>query len=126
MSANTLRRSGLALALFGALGLAASRPTLAQSSFQFTNFDGPGDHAGGTTVNGINNEGDEVGFSANADASALTNFIRNGDGTFSILNVGAATAMANAINSRKTVVGGSGSNAFLLAKGMLTTLPPAN
>ncbi len=136
MPANSFRPSTLALSLIGALGLVASQPTLGASTYQFTSFDGPGDHAGGTTVNGIDNQGDVVGFSANAGASRLTNFIRSPGGTFSLLNIaGAADAMANGINSSRTVVGASGDNAFLLSNGLLSilassgilaTLPPVN
>jgi len=35
--------------------------------YNFETFNGPGDHEGGTTVNGISNAGAIVGFSSNAD-----------------------------------------------------------
>jgi hypothetical protein len=121
---NILRHTGLALPLLCALSLIA--PRAAHAQFLFTNFDGPGDHAGGTTVNGLNNNGAEVGFSANAGASVLTNFIRNTDGTFTTLTLATTTDMANGINKTNEVVGVSGTSAFLLNGGSLTTLPPAN
>jgi hypothetical protein len=125
--AGTLRHSGLALALFCGLGLAAVQPASADTVYQFTSVDGPGDHAGGTTINGIDNLGDVVGFSANADASVLTNFIRDPGGNFTVLDLGGApTAMANGINYARAVVSGSGSNALLLVNGTLTTLPPVD
>ena len=78
--------------------------------YNFTSFDGPGNNGGGTTVNGINNAGDVVGFSSdNASAPTLfTNFIRNPDGTFSVLSIGGdPLAMANGVNNSRDVVGGT-------------------
>ncbi len=98
--------------------------------YNFTSFDGPGNNGGGTTVNGINNAGDVVGFSSDnaANPTLLTNFIRNANGTFNTLNVGGdPLAMANGINDLRTVVGASSSStAFTLSGGTLTTLPPVN
>ena len=100
--------------------------------YNFTSFDGPGNNGGGTTVNGINNAGDVVGFSSdNAVTPTLfTNFIRNPDGTFTMLAIGGdPLAMANGINDSRAVVGGaSNSTAFILSNGgaTLTTLPPVN
>jgi uncharacterized membrane protein len=94
----------------------------------FTNFDGPPDHTQGTTVNGINNLGQAVGFSTGA-TGAFTNFIRNVDGSFTILSfTGSSTAMANGLNSSDQVVGGVGTSAFFLTNGGNTVLllPPVN
>jgi hypothetical protein len=74
----------------------------------FTNFDGPLDDTQGTTVDGINNEGQVVGFNTGA-IGGFANFIRNVDGSFTILNfANSSTAMANGLNSGDQVVGGSG------------------
>jgi hypothetical protein len=89
--------------------------------YNFVSFDGPGDNGGGTTVNGINNNGDVVGFSSDVAGtpSLLTNFIRNPDGSFNILSLdGDPLAMANGINDARTVVGGfSFGVAFVLPNG---------
>jgi hypothetical protein len=78
-------------------------------------------------VNGINNNGDVVGFSSdNAMTPTLfTNFIRDANGTFNVLAIGAdPLAMANGINDSRTVVGmDSNGTAFKLAGGTVTTLP---
>src|SRR5579872_472527 len=109
----------LALALACALCAAATRPVLAQS-YVFTNFDGFGDHAGGTTIDGINNNGAEVGFSTGA-GGAFTNFIRNRDGSFiSLTPPLGPTAQGNGINVSNTVVGltdPAAPLAFLLPQG---------
>jgi len=93
-------------------------------------YDGPGNNGGETTVNGINNFGDVLGFSSdNATTPTLfTNFIRNANGKFNTLNVGAdPLAMANGINDSRTVVGAaSNGTAFTLSGGTLTTLPTVN
>jgi hypothetical protein len=47
----------------------------ASAVYNFTNFDGPGFNAGGTTVNGINNNGQLAGFSTN-NAATPTLFLR--------------------------------------------------
>jgi hypothetical protein len=98
--------------------------------YNFTSFDGPGNNGGGTTVNGINNAGDVVGFSSdNASAPTLfTNFIRNPDGTFSVLSIGGdPLAMANGVNDSRSVVGGTSSGAaFKFSGGSLTILPSVN
>jgi len=95
--------------------------------YYFLNFDGTGDHTNGTTANGINNNGAVVGFSTGATGS-LTNWIRNPDGTFTLLTPPLGTAdMANGINNAKTVVGVTGTNAFTLPfGGSMTNLPAAN
>ncbi len=97
----------------------------------FTNFDGPGSNAGGTTINAINNTGAVVGFSSdNASTPTLfTNFVRNPNGTFSLLNLnGDPLANANGINDSNVVVGLSSNNAFPFEfnAGVFTTLPAAN
>ncbi len=96
-----------------------------ESLYNFTTFDGTGDNGGGTTVNGINSNGAVVGFSSNANATVLTNFIRNPDGTFTTLNINNdPLAMANGINSGNVIVGTSSNQAFELNKGQPTFLPP--
>ena len=69
----------------GAIVLAVLLAASANAAFYtFTSFDGPGNNGGGTTVNGINNNGDVVCFSSDnaANPTLLTNFIRNPNGTF--------------------------------------------
>lgn len=114
----------------GLIALAATLlATPARADYQFTSFDGP-NSVGGTTVNGINNNGAIVGFSMDAVPPTLdTNFVRNPDGSFTILNnLGSSLANANGINAANQVVGATGTNAFLLDNGYmtLTLLPPAN
>src|ERR1035438_314839 len=66
----------------------------------FVTFNGAGDNAGGTTVNGVSNTGAIVGFSSNANGTVFTNFIRNSNGTFTPLNINNdPLANANGINS---------------------------
>jgi hypothetical protein len=106
------------------LGLAAADARA--GGLTFTNFDGPPDFTQGTTVNGINNLGQAVGFSTAADG-AFNNFIRNTNGSFTPLNfTNSAEAMANGLNSSGQVVGGLGTTAFFLTNGGNTviTLPP--
>jgi hypothetical protein len=113
-------------AVVGAVALAALSSPAGAAGYNFTSFDGPGGNGGGTTVNGINNLGDVVGFSTNA-AAILTNFIRNPDGSFSVLSInGDPLAMANGVNDARTVVGGLSSGlAFASSSGGLTILPAA-
>jgi len=102
-------------------------PARADSQYQFVNFNGPGDSSLGTTVNGINNNGDLVGFSAGLNGN--TNFIRQSNGSFTTLSfTGSSTAVANGINNSDQVVGMSGTNAFLLTNGgsNYTVLPSFN
>src|SRR5664279_300919 len=76
--------------------------------YNFTSFDGPGNNGGGTTVNGINNAGDVVGFSSDnaATPTLRTNFIRNSAGTITPLAIGGdPLAMANGISGSRTLVG---------------------
>ena len=108
------------LALVLTIALAAAHHAAAQG-YKFVDFDGLGDHAGGTTINGINNLGQEVGFSTNTGDATFTNFVRNADGTFTALNGTNGllnTEQANGINNAGTVVGSNGDNgAFSFAKG---------
>ncbi len=92
----------------------------------FITFNGPGDNAGGTTVNAVSNSGAIVGFSSNANMTVLTNFVRNPNGTFTPLNInGDPLANANGINADGTVVGTTGGQAFFLTNGILGLLPAA-
>jgi hypothetical protein len=62
---------GTATAVLAAvLSLSANATPL----YNFTSFDGPGNNGGGTTVNGINNFGDVLGFSSD-NAATPTLFI---------------------------------------------------
>jgi hypothetical protein len=110
-----------------ALAIAILAPAARAGNYVFTNFDGAGDHTNGTTANGINNNGAVVGFSTGATGN-LTNWIRNPDGTFTLLTPPLGTAdMANGINMAKTVVGVTGTNAFSLPfGGSMTNLPAVN
>ncbi len=97
--------------------------------YNFTNFDGPGQNGGGTTVNAINSNGAVVGFSSDnaANPTLLTNFVRNANGTFTTLNINNdPLAMANGINDANTVVGVSNNQAFMQAGALFTNLPPVN
>jgi hypothetical protein len=92
--------------------------------YNFTTFDGAGNNAGGTTVNGVSNTGAIVGFSTDAGATLLTNFVRNPNGTFNTLNInGDPLANANGINSAGLVVGASNNQAFLYDGGLVSLLP---
>jgi hypothetical protein len=95
--------------------------------YMFMMFDGPGDNAGGTTVNAISESGDVLGFSSNADGSVLTNFIRARSGSFTTLDLGDPGAMAIGINAAKVVVGATGDNAFSDRTNAMNVvmLPPA-
>ncbi|MBS1858587.1 MAG: hypothetical protein JST11_24675 [Acidobacteria bacterium] len=108
------------------LALAVSLPAPAAAIYNFTSFDGPGSNGGGTTVNGIDNNGAVVGFSSDnaAAPTLLTNFIRNPDGTFTALNIGSdPLAMANGINDAPAIVGShSNGTAYVLVGGSLLPL----
>jgi hypothetical protein len=120
--------------IFMATGMAAlvsvlSIPANAGTLYNFTSFDGPGNNGGGTTVNGINNNGDIVGFSSDnpSTPTLFTNFIRNANGTFTPLAIGAAPlAMANGINSTRQVVGADSNGTAFFLGGALVTLPSVN
>lgn len=123
-------RGTLLAAAIAAFALALSIPAHAGTIYNFTSFDGPGNNGGGTTVNGIDNNGDLVGFSSDNAAvpTLFTNFIRSANGTLSTLLIGGdPLAMANGINLSGAVVGmDSNGTAFTLAGGTLTTLPSVN
>jgi hypothetical protein len=121
--------------IFQSAGIAAlaaglSIPATAGSIYNFTSFDGPGNNGGGTTVNGIDNKGDLVGFSSDNAAfpTLFTNFIRSANGILTSLGIGGdPLAMANGINGAGTVAGmDSNGTAFTLAGGTLTRLPSVN
>ena len=104
-------------------------PLASASSYNFTNFDGPGQNGGGTTVDGIANNGAIVGFSSNnaANPTLFTNFVVNPNGTFTTLNINNdPLAMANAINNSGTIVGTSNNQAFSQTGSVFSTLPPVN
>jgi hypothetical protein len=89
----------------------------AATKFAFTVFDGPGGSP--TTVNGINNHGEAVGFTTAKNAAGdevNSNFVRHADGTFTALALPDPGGSANAINSAGQVVGVANDTAFLLAK----------
>ncbi len=93
--------------------------TMTADGYTFINFDGPTPNSGGTTIDGISNNGTVVGFTTDA-AGNLTNFTANPPATSAtILNInGSTAAMANGINSAGTIVGFDGvSNAFSLPNG---------
>ena len=113
-----------------ALALALAATANAAAIYNFNSFDGPGNNGGGSTVNGIDNNGDAVGFSSdNAAAPTLfTDFIRNPNGTLTVLQTGGdPLAMANGINDSLTVVGGSSNGkAFVETGGIMSTLASVN
>ena len=112
------------LAILGILAASFAKPGVV---YNFTTIDGPGQNAGGTTVNGINNNGALVGFSSDnaATPTLLTNFVRNPNGTFTTLNINNdPLAMANGLNDSGLVVGASNNNAFSQTGALFTTLPP--
>jgi hypothetical protein len=92
----------------------------------FVTVNGPGDNAGGTTVNGVSNLGALVGFSSNANMTVFTNFIRNPDGSLTTLNINNDPfANANGINADGVIVGTTAGDAFSLNSSFLTILPMA-
>ncbi len=92
----------------------------------FITFDGPGDNAGGTTVNAVSSNGAVVGFSSNANMTVFTNFMGNPAGPLTTLNINNdPLAMANGINGSGVVVGTSGGQGFALNGALLTILPAA-
>ena len=115
-----------ALAAASVMGLLSGLTQASPVYTTFVTFNGPGDNAGGTTVNGVSNNGSIVGFSSNANQTVLTNFVRNTNGTFTPLNINNdPLANTNGINSGGTVVGTTNGQGFSLSSGLLTTLPPA-
>jgi probable HAF family extracellular repeat protein len=98
--------------------------------YHFVNFDGPSPNTGGTTINGIANNGTVVGFTTDANG-ALLNFTATPPATAATsLNINnSTTAMANGINSAGSVVGFDGAtSAFLLPKGgtPMSIAPPGS
>jgi PEP-CTERM motif len=113
----------LACGTFVFAGLAADAAPIYNN---FVTLNGPGDNAGGTTVNAVSNSGAIVGFSSNANATVLTNFVRDPAGNFSAVNINNdPLANANGINVNGEVVGATAGQAFALEGGILTLLPPA-
>ena len=109
--------------VFAAVALAISAsPVWAQ--YTFHSFDGPNSSAG-TTANGINNNGQIVGFSVD-NADNVTNWWRNTNGSFNVLSALPAGSFANGINTTPTVVGQNGSTAYSYTGTTLTTLPNVN
>jgi hypothetical protein len=88
----------------------------AQAGWVFTNFSlGGAAGAGGTTVNGINNNGSVVGFGVDSTGTVFTNFA-GPVGALTMLSIGGSTtAMANGINDSNQVVGAVNGGAFLLS-----------
>jgi hypothetical protein len=89
--------------------------------YQFINFDGPTPNGGGTTINGISNNGTVVGFTTDSATGNLLNFTATPStstaATLLTPPLGTA-AMALGINSAGTVVGFDGTvNAFSLPMG---------
>jgi hypothetical protein len=109
-----------------ALGFALAAPPT-HAGWLFTNFSlGGPQGAGGTTINGINNDGSVVGFGQDSSLSVFSNFA-GPPGVPSLLNVdNSTTAMANGINSSNEVVGGVNGSAFTLTNNFTTfnTLTP--
>ena len=101
----------------------------AHAGWEFTNFSlGGSQGAGGTTINGINNNGSVVGFGLDSTGTIFTNFAGL-PGTPTILNIGGSTnASANGINDLNQVVGTVNGGAFLLSNNFqnLSTLTPAS
>jgi probable HAF family extracellular repeat protein len=101
----------------------------ARAGFVYTNFNFP-DSPGGSTANGINNNGAVVGFGVNG-AGADINYVRNPDGSFTALttlNNTSTTAMANGLNDSNQVVGTTNGMAFSLTNNYTTLsfLPNVN
>lgn len=111
--------------------LAALTGSLAKSAsiYNFNSFDGPGLNGGGTTANGISNNGSITGFSSDnaANPTLFTNFVLAPNGTLTPININNdPLAMANGINDSNTVVGSSNNQAFVQAGSNITFLPPVD
>lgn len=117
-----LKRLQLLMAL-GALAMTVSAAPAWAASYSFTSFDGPNSTAG-TTVDGINNNDQIVGFSVDNN-DTVTNWVRNTNGGFNILNV-PMNSFANGINITPTVVGQTDNNAFSYSGGVYSQLPNFN
>jgi hypothetical protein len=109
---NKLMRSMAGLAAL-AFAMVASP---AHAGYLFTNFSlGGPQGAGGTTINGINNNGSVVGFGQDSTQTIFTNFA-GPPGSPTLLNIaGSTSAMANGINDSNQVVGAVNGGAFLLS-----------
>jgi hypothetical protein len=92
----------------------------------FHNFDGPGSTNGNTVVDGMSTSGAVVGFSSTPVDANLTNFIRNPDGTFTLLGLDSTTAVANGVNRTGNVVGVTGTNAFFYTNHVETMIALAS
>ena len=114
------RKSIIVMLAAVALAISASH---AWAQYTFQSFDGPNSSAG-TTANGINNNGQIVGFSVDNSDNA-TNWWRNPNGTFHVLNLPIGS-FANGINTTPTVVGQNGETAYSYTGSTLTTLPSVN
>lgn len=110
-------------AVLAVLAFAVAATPAWADTFNFFSFDGPNSGAG-TTVNGINNNDQVVGFSVDA-ADNVTNWTRNVNGTFNILNLPNGS-LANGVNVTPTVVGQNGAFAFAYAGGVYSQLPNVN
>lgn len=126
-------RSSRALLYASGLAAVALVPTVSAKAspvYNFTSFDGPGNNGGGTTVNGISNNGAAVGFSSDnaATPTLLTNFIRNPSGIFTFPATGGdPLAMASGANNSLSVVGGfSNGTAFETVAGFAVPLAAVN
>jgi hypothetical protein len=100
--------------------------TTTAATYAFTTFDGPAGSP--TTVNGIDNNGEAVGFTTSTDdaGSVNANFVRKSDGSFLALDLGDPAGSANAINKNGEIVGVANGAAFSMpsATGALTMLSP--
>jgi hypothetical protein len=115
------------LLVYATLAFAGVAANAAPIYNNFITVNGAGDNAGGTTINAVSNSGALVGFSTNANATVLTNFVRNPNGTFTPLNInGDPLANANGINLNGAIVGTTGGQAFDLNGSTLAILPPAH
>lgn len=101
-------------------------PARCGAQYQFTNFNGPGDITGGTTVNGLSNTGGAVGFTTDINGVNNSFIFDTKTNTPTVLNGLAVGAQANGINSSGTIVGGSDNTAFSFAGGSVTTLTLPN
>ena len=105
-----------------ALAAALLAPS-ARADYQFFAFDGPGDITGGTTVNGINNNGVAVGFTVDAQGNFHNFTYDTRTRTPTSLTTLPAGSQANGINVTLAVVGFSGANAFSFTGGTFNSLP---
>ena len=114
------------LTVWAACALCGASANAAPIYNNFVTTNGPGDNAGGTTVNGVSYTGAIVGFSSNANMTVLTNFVENPNGIFNPLNInGDPLAIANGINANGVIVGTTGGQAFSSSGGLITLLPAA-